>query len=242
MKTRLSLIVAVLASLPVGTLAAALPEIVFIAPTNHTMPLAQFVDGKLADGILKDLGDTIAKRLGRQARFVSVPSKRVGLELARGAADSVCYVMPDWIDGDFNWTRPLVPNVLLLIAQPDAPVVHTLADLKGQRVGTVLGYRYVMLDAALGAQFMRDDAPSIQHLLGKFGVARSPYALVEQTTLAYRVRTDHAFRARTDLTIATFKARCAFSRTSKIPFADVERVAGAIASDGSIDAIMARYR
>jgi polar amino acid transport system substrate-binding protein len=242
MNARLSLVAAVLATLPVATLAAALPEIVFIAPTNHTMPLAQFVDGKLVDGILKDLGDTIAKRLGRQARFVSVPSKRVGPELARGAADSVCYVMPDWIDGDFNWTLPLVPNGLVLIAQANAPVVRTLADLKGKRVGTVLGYRYVMLDAALGAQFIRDDAPSIEHLLGKFGVARTPYALVEQATLTYKARTDPAFRARADLTIATFKARCAFSRMSKIPFADVERVAGAIARDGHIDAIMARYR
>ncbi|HZX28525.1 MAG TPA: ABC transporter substrate-binding protein, partial [Telluria sp.] len=137
---------ACLCALACGPAAAGPAEIVFLAPQNHAMPIARFEHGRLAGGILKDLGDAIAARLGVPARFVSVPSKRVALALRAGEADGVCYVLPGWIDGDYRWTQPIIPNGVAVVAHGGAPVVHSLSDLAGHRVGTVLGYRYPLLE------------------------------------------------------------------------------------------------
>jgi polar amino acid transport system substrate-binding protein len=221
---------------------AAQRELVFIAPTNHTMPFAQFKDGRLNVGILKDLGEAIAQRMGRQARFISVPSKRVGMVLAAGEADAVCYVKPEWIDGNFNWSVPFIPNGGTVVAQPDAPRVHSLPELAGKRVGTVLGYRYPQLEAALGDQFLRDDAPSMEHTFSKMRAHRMQYALIEKMTIAYHMRKFRDARLRVDFEFDAFKAQCAFARSSAVPFADSQRAIAAMVDAGAVDAILDHYR
>src|ERR1700740_832275 len=75
-------------------------EMVFIAPTNHVMPLVELQQGQLTGGILKDIGDALAARLGRHASYLVLPSRRVPLGLQEGKADALCYVMPAWVEGD----------------------------------------------------------------------------------------------------------------------------------------------
>src|SRR5471030_2525969 len=74
--------------------AAEAPPLLFIAPTNHSMPMARFQNGELTGGLLWDLGELIARRMGRRAVFVSIPSRRVSDALSDGHADAVCYVLP----------------------------------------------------------------------------------------------------------------------------------------------------
>jgi polar amino acid transport system substrate-binding protein len=240
MKTRLRRLACACALLAAGSALAG--EMVFIAPTNHAMPLAQFKDGRIVGGIIYDLGEAIARKLGRQARFISVPSKRVGIELAAGEADALCYVLPNWIDGQFNWSRPLIPNGVVVIAHPDAPVIHTLRDLDGRRVGTVIGYRYPEVEAVLGKGFIRDDAPDSEHTFSKLSAGRTNYAIVEQAMLAWQSRSDKSVHVRSDLVYVTFKAKCAFSRAGRVPFAQPEHAVDVLLEQGAVEEILARYR
>lgn len=221
--------------------AQAQQEFVFIAATNNTMPLAQFDGRRLTGGILKDLGDAIADRLRRKVRFLDTPSKRVWDVLARGEADGVCYVMPEWAEGSFNWSKPLIPDGAAVIAHPSAPALHRLRDLANKPVGTVLGYHYPEVEV-LGNQFVRDDAPSMEHNLSKISAGRRQYAIVELTALAYRLRIAPSVKLRTDLVIANFKARCAFSKRSTVPFANIEQAIASLLNDGSIDKILGHYQ
>jgi polar amino acid transport system substrate-binding protein len=221
---------------------AAHEEIVFIAPMNHAMPLAQFKDGRLSGGILMDLGVAIAQRLGRTARFVSVPSKRVSMVLSKGEADGVCYVMPHWIDGDFNWSRPLIPNRMLVVAHARAPLVGTVAALSGQPIGTVAGYRYPEMEAALGKGFVRDDAPNGELSISKLRAGRTRYAIMGESMFDYQRRNDASFQARSELVVASVTTQCAFSRTSTIPFAQVEHAINAMIEKGSVREILSHYR
>ena len=107
---------------------AAQPEIVFIAPSNHAMPWAQFKNEKLSGGLLKDLGELIAARLALKAKFIVIPSNRVRGVLLGGSADALCYVRPEWIDGQYNWTPSLIQDGAAVVARSGAPVIHTLAD------------------------------------------------------------------------------------------------------------------
>jgi polar amino acid transport system substrate-binding protein len=221
---------------------AAEPDIVFLAPLSSAMPLARFDDGQLSEGILKDVGEAIAAKLGRRALFLGVPGKRVEFMLRAGQADGVCNVLPSWISGDFAWTRPLIPNAGIVISRTDAPVVRSLNDLAGQRVGTVLGYRYPALGTAIGTLFVREDARTVQQVFLKMEAGRHAHAIGERLELDYELRGNPGLKLREDLVYENYKTACAFSRASKIPFGAVEAAVDALAAAGAIDAILAHYR
>ena len=61
----------------------------FIAPENLSMPLAGFKNGELTEGIIKDLGEAIAARMGRKAVFIAIPSKRAQQFLGGGEGDEI---------------------------------------------------------------------------------------------------------------------------------------------------------
>jgi polar amino acid transport system substrate-binding protein len=217
-------------------------EIRFIAPTNHVMPLAGFDGQTLRQGILKDLGDAIAQRLGVTVRFISLPSKRVSAALAAGTADGVCYVMPEWIDGAFNWSNPVLPNHGVVTARAGTAPVASIQALADQPVGTVIGYRYPDFEQTLGRHFVREDALDMTANLLKLEHGRMAYAIMEQTTFAYHQRTPSNPRLAQVLQYSSFKTQCAFSQRSAIAFADISRAIDALAADGSIEKILARYR
>jgi polar amino acid transport system substrate-binding protein len=221
---------------------AAPRELVMLAPQNHTMPVAQFAGDQLTGGILKDLGDALAARLGRSARFIAVPSRRVGMMLASGQADGVCLVQPAWIDGDFHWSAALIPTGGAVLARADAPPVGRLDDLRGKKVGTVAGYRYRYMESVLGKDFLRDDAPSSEHSLRKLLAGRTQYALMELSIAAWQVRNDRHHALRLDITYENGMARCAFSQQSSIPYADIKRATDSLAAEHGVEKIMARYR
>lgn len=221
---------------------AAEPEIVFIAPSNHAMPWAQFKEEKLSGGLLKDLGELIASRLGRKAKFIIVPSNRVRGVLSGGTADALCYVRPEWLDGNYNWTPSLIKDGAAVVSRAGAPVIHTLSDLHSRPVGTVIGYRYPEIETALGHGFVREDAPSMESNLRKLIAGRMEYAILEKMVLDYHIRKDKSIQLRVDLLYISFDAQCAFSLSSKIPFADVIRVIKLINEDGSAEEIFSRYR
>jgi polar amino acid transport system substrate-binding protein len=222
--------------------AAGPEEMVFVAPTNNTMPLVRFQGGALTGGILRDLGLAIAAKLGRTARFDAIPSKRVWTVLREGGADGVCYVMPAWAEGDFHWSRPLIPDGAVVAAHAGAPVVHGLAELYGVPIGTVLGYHYPTVEAQLGKGFVRDDGPTMEHNLGKLGAGRRQYALAELISVQHVMRRPGAPQIRIDIVFEHIKAHCAFSKRSRIPFAEVERAIDALLQEGTIERILAAYR
>ncbi len=216
--------------------------IVFIAPLNDSMPLARFENEVLAGGIIKDLGDAIAFRMGLPVRYLSLPSARVSIGLNKGLADSLCYVLPQWMTGDFYWSKPVIEDAEMIVTRADVPVLHGLADLAGARVGTVIAYHYPEVLAALGPDFLRDDAQSMELNIRKIVAGRMKYAIVEKLPFDYALRRDPMPSVRVDLIYAPFTARCAFSRHSTIPFAAFDKAVDALIADGTVARIMAAYK
>ena len=217
-------------------------ELRMIAPLNQVMPLAQFQGDKLTGGILKDLGEAIAQRMGRRVDFVSVAGDQVGAALTAGKAHGICYVRPFWIDGDFDWSRPLIPDAELVASLPDAPVVRSLLDLRDRPVGTVTGYRYPRVEQVLGLRFERVDSPTMEENLRRMSRGGAQHTVLGRATLRYQLKSNPALKLRADLVFASFTAQCAFSRRTGLPFTDVERAINALYSDGTVNAILARYR
>ena len=213
-----------------------------LAPLDQTMPIVRFQNGALAGGILKDVGDAIAQRLGRRASYISVDVQGVAPALSSGRADAMCYVMPFWIDGDYNWSAPMLPDTEMVVAQAQMPHLRSLKDLKDKPVGTVAGYRYPRVERVLGGRFVRVDSGSMELNVQQMVTGKAPYTMVGENTLLYLQRIHPELKLRPELVFSNFKAQCAFSRKSQVPFEDANRVMDEMLKDGSITQILARYR
>lgn len=223
--------------------AARATELVFIAPTNLTEPIARFVNGQLQDGVLRELGDALARRLGLQPRYLSLPGLRVAQALRNGQADMVCYVLPAWLDGDFHWTVPVLPNAEVVAARPGAAPVRTLADLAGQRVGTVHGYRYthMLSEPDQPLPFERFDAPDTRANLAKLALGRMDYAIAEELSVRDYVRRQPESKLEVAFTVLRYTAQCALSKASAIEFERVNQGLSAMVREGEVRRILARY-
>lgn len=217
-------------------------ELLMVAPLNQAMPLAQFDNDKISGGIVKDLSEAIARRMGRNIAFISVAGDQVSATLAHGKADGICYVRPFWIDGDYHWTRPLIPDAELVASLPSAPVVRSLLDLRDRPVGTVAAYRYPRVEQVLGLRFVRQDSATMEENLRKMMQGTVRHTVLAQSTLAYQLKINKALKLRPDLIFAAFSAQCAFSKRGNIPAAEVDKAVNSLVEDGSVEAILARYR
>ncbi|QYF91745.1 transporter substrate-binding domain-containing protein [Massilia sp. PAMC28688] len=217
-------------------------ELRMIAPRNQSMPLAQFEGGHISGGILKDLGEALAARLGRHAVFTTVDGMRIPAALTAGEADGICYVRPIWIDGDYHWSQPLIPDAELVAARPGAPVLRSLLDLRDRPVATVAGYRYPRLEQVLGLRFQRLDSTTMEENLQLVLAGKARYTVVGKSTLAWHQKRNPQLRLRADLVFASFSAQCAFSRRSRVPPAEIDRAISSLVQDGSVTNILARYR
>lgn len=237
MKRRLLAPLLLLAS----ALAGAEPPLVFIAARNHAEPLSRWdARDRLTGGILLDLGDLIARELGRQAHYLSLPSKRAPQGLRNGQGDLICYSHPDWIGRDgLHWTPLFIANAYVIAAHASAPPLPRLEDLVGQRVGTVLGYRYGEIESRAG--FRREDAPDMGANLRKLAAGRLRYALTDLISLQAAQR-EAPQQLREALRLDPFQAGCALSRRSKLAPAQLDAAIQALQRRGEIERLLARYR
>ena len=233
-----------LATVLAGTAAAqSAPPLRFVAATNNALPIAAFdANERLVGGITKDLGELIAARLGRPVQFVSLPARRVSAALVAGEADAVCFVLPEWLQGDFRWTRGLIPDAILVAAHADAPGLAGLEGLASEPVGTVAGYSYTRVERALGKPLKRVDGASMAANLRQLAAGRVRYAVVEKTALQFFMREQPTAPVRVAWVVDRFDARCAFSPHSGVPFAEVAQVLDQLVRDGSVERVLARYR
>jgi polar amino acid transport system substrate-binding protein len=227
---------------PFGTASASSDALRMIAPLNQTMPLASYEDDKITGGILKDLGEAIAQRVGRPIVFVSVAGDQVGAALSSGKADGICYVRPFWIDGEFDWSVPVIPDAELVASLPDAPKVRSLLDLRDRPVGTVTSYRYPRVEQVLGLRFERIESPTMEENLERMRKGGARHTLLGRATLDYQLKLNKKLKLRPDLVIASFTAQCAFSRRALTPFSETDKAIKSLVADGTVKAILDRYR
>ena len=217
-------------------------DFVMVAPLNQSMPLAQFDKGKLSGGILRDMGLALSRRLGRTAQFLTVPVDGTAAALTEGKADGLCFVLPHWIDGDFNWSVPFMDDAEMVVSRKGAPPIRSLAALRDLPVGSVKAYRYPRVEQVLGGQFVRRDSLTTEENIRKLADGKVEHALLSKSAVDYYHYSNRAAPLRPDLTIAAFQAQCAFSKKSDVAFADIDRVFNMMLKDGTIERIIARYR
>lgn len=216
--------------------------LIVLVDTGTEMPMAAFRDGQLVDGMHKDLGQALAAKLGREARFLLLPRKRIAMALESGQADVICLYLPPWLPGKFAWSQGFFPVSEVVVSDTSVPQPHNLADLKGQPIATVLGYYYPELDKALAADFVRDDGHSSSGNLRKMAAGRLHHAITQKNTLDYYIKVGEKLSLHPPLVVKNYKSQCAVSQKGNVSVSEVNKAIGQMVKDGSVSKIISNYQ
>lgn len=208
------------------------------------MPQALFKDGEAVDGLQVQLAREIGRRLGRSVRFHLVPRRRVAAMLAEGKeADLICNYLPGWLPGPLQWSRAYLDDADLLLTATRRPAPGRLQDVAGQPVGTVSGFLYPEVEAVLGPEFRRDDAPNAMATLRKVALGRVDHAIVGRVVFEYLMRRGEVpADLHPPLPISRVKTACALSPRSPVTLTQLNAALAAMQADGDVARIVDRYR
>ncbi len=221
-------------------------NITFAVSTGSAMPMTEFRNEQLTGGLLKDFGDALAQEMGKAPRYLILPRKRVEAALADGSADLLCDLRPEWLDGKaWSWSHSVFTNNMIIASRSDTAPLERLGQLSGQRIGTILGYRYPEVEVQLGPrQFRRDDAATDDLNTNKLLNARFKYVMSNSLYYNYQ-RKVHPAGARLNpavFTVRAFDTYCALPPGGRIAIDQVNRAIGAIRKRGGMQQIYARYQ
>jgi ABC-type amino acid transport substrate-binding protein len=214
------------------------------AASQAPLRYVEKIDGMLTDAQQKPsafqqrMGAALARQLGRTVQFVALPRTRIMAALESGEGDVLCSYLPEWTPGDVDWTRAFIPVVELLLTLPHVNAPETIDDLRGKRIGTVLGFRYPTLEKALGQDFIRDDAPTSTLSLKKWMAGRFDYMVTPRNVITQHLAggtLPHGYHV---MTISEVKTKCAVSRKSKITVEEVDAAINALEKSGELPGIL----
>jgi len=220
-------------------------ELVFGVSTGSAMPMTEFSKGELAGGLLRDFGDALARELRYQARYVSLPRKRVEAALADGQVDLLCDLRPEWLDGrSWLWSDTVFINEQIIVSRRDTAPLAALPALAGERIGTILGYRYPRMEKVFGPRFVRDDAASDDVNLSKLLNHRFSYLITNSLYFDYQLTThpQRAGLAPAYLKVMTFDTYCVLPPHGKLDLPRLNQAIAALRRRGDIDRMRDRYR
>ncbi|MDR7296623.1 ABC-type amino acid transport substrate-binding protein [Pelomonas aquatica] len=232
---------AVLASW-VGAASAEPPVLRIVAPANQSMPMLRLEGHRPVDGVLKDLGELLAQRLGLSPVFIALPSKRAGPAVASGAADLLCYVKPEWLDVQVLWTQSFLSGTGIIAAGPNAPPVSRLHDLRDEPLGTVLGYRYPVIDQAFNQAIRREDVADAETNLRRLALGRLHFVVTDRAALAYYLKANPTAALREVLEVEHYQLGCALSPGKADLLQPLNKAIDRIQLDGSVAKLLGRYR
>jgi ABC-type amino acid transport substrate-binding protein len=184
------------------------------------------------------LGAALAHQLGRQVQYIKLPRNRIMAALENGEGDILCSYLPEWLPGEVDWTHAFIPISEVVVSSPRVLPPATVADLRGKRLGTVLGFLYPELEKTLGQDYIRDDAPSSALSVRKWLAGRFDYMVVPRNVLDKQVNAGRMPAGYHVLTVYEVTARCAVSRKSKISVADFNSAIDALDKTGELPKIL----
>jgi polar amino acid transport system substrate-binding protein len=220
-------------------LSAVAAELVVLVDRAADMPMARFESGGLVAGLHKELGEALARNLGRDVRFLILPRKRIARALQAGEADLLCGYLPEWLPGDYLWSRTVFTADEVLVTDTTVPAPRSIEDVRGQRIGTILGYAHPEMEKVLGKDFVRDDAPNMEVNFEKLARGRVHHILIARGVLDYRQRLrQQPLKLYPPLPVMSFQARCAVSRNGHVTLAEIDEAIKRGYQEGTITGIV----
>lgn len=206
-----------------------------------------FVEGgNLVGGFFFDLGKELGKQLGVQVAFRAYPRKRIEDALARGEVDALPFENPVW-DADskrFLWSKPyFVDRSQILLPEHGIADVSSAADLKGLRIGTILGYYYSTLEADFrNGIAQREDVQTLKQNIAKLRSNRIDALVASEYELNWVVGVESESFRRGSWIVESSPVSMAISPLSTLPPEKIMKALEVLQTGGAVRRIWTRYQ
>ncbi len=211
--------------------------------------LVEEPNGKI-HGIMIDVMKAIASKHGLSVKITPLPEKRAIRGMAGGDIDAYTKAK-EWVDDPnaYLWTDPVLDSTDVLIFPKDRPIhFETPDDLKGKKIGAILGYRYPLLVPYFAdGRINRDDVKKDSLMLAKLLKGRDDAAIINKHVALWVIRQNPEFKGKfafSEKPVGT--AGCRFMFTPKQswgPFIEIfNKELAAMKGDGRLEAIIRKYQ
>lgn len=213
---------------------------------HNAPPYAIVEREQLTGGIIFDVGQAVAGRLGTTATFIEVPRARYEAQLRGGKIDVTCMTNPQWLqDPDsLAWSPPLFEEADILVQQQGSSPWRSLNDLAHRRIGTIHAYRYPTLESLFATgKAQRDDGANLDGNMRRLVLGRLDGLVDADIPIRYWMRTnnlrDHFVVAKFE--VSRHNVHCAISPLTRNGVDAVRAVFNEITQDGSLRRIIGKY-
>lgn len=207
-------------------------------------------DGEtLKGGIIKDFGEALSAETKIPVKFKFTSRKRIEAELKDGSVTAACIHNPNWTKerDALQWSVPLFKEEKWLMVNKAKPLpIKAIGDLKGKKVGTILGFYYPKelssMFASKGAS--REDVSSLNQNFDKLEKGRIDTFVDSNLQVLYHLKTTNSASKfeKADLILETVEIHCGITKNTKISLDAVNKGIEAMKTKGTMDAILKKYR
>jgi polar amino acid transport system substrate-binding protein len=226
--------------------AASAPALTLGYSDGDGEPFYLVKDGKLVGGFFFDLGQELGAQLGVPVVFKQYSRKRIEDALVSGEIDVLPYENPEWSadPAQFVWSKPyFVKESLILLPKNHGSDVASSADLKGMRLGTILGYYYPTLDPQFAAGVIqRDDVATLEQNVAKMRIGRIDALIASRNELDWIVGVQNEEFKRGSWIADSSPVSMAISRQSSVTPEAIVQAVDTLRRQGAIQRIWAKYQ
>lgn len=222
------------------------PQLVVNYSPSDNAPYVLLTQAPVESGIIVELMQEFARRADVEVVFQLTPRKRLEYSLEMGRIHIVVTSNPKWLEQPDNvdWAIPLFDEKNVLVIRRGSPDIADIEDLKGLRVGTILGYAYPEIDLLFeqGDSF-RSDSVEMLHNLTKLRAGRLDAVITSDIQGAWLIK-QNGFKS--ELVFGSYlvseqKLIPAVSRLSPVPLETINRVFQSMLDDGFVAKLLLKY-
>ncbi len=152
----------------------------------HNFPPYEYMLNDKPDGVMLDIIPIIFKRAQVPFDLKFLPFKRALKEIDNGKIDGlfIFYKTPERMK-IIDYSEPIVESSLVFFVRKDSDLkFEKLEDLKGKKIGALLGYKYSD-EFDVYTDFKRDDASTHETNLKKLSMGRTDAYICDKTVGIY---------------------------------------------------------
>jgi polar amino acid transport system substrate-binding protein len=213
---------------------------------GNAEPYAFISGNTMTGGIIKDIGDAVARELNIKVEYKISTPNRIKVEVKDGTIHVLPIFNPAWTPSpnDFNWTSVLFPETNIFVTSKARPLaIKGFDDLKGKRIGTIQGYYYPTLDPYFKkGDMVRDDAGSLQQNFDKLKAGRIDALIDSNVILSYKLKSLGADFQASTFVAASQDIYFGLSKTLPVDGAKLLAAFEKIKKSGELDSILKKYR
>lgn len=214
----------------------------------NSEPYSFSKEGKLTGGIIKEITDALAAELGVTPVYKDVPRKRIYTSLESGETMMASITNPEWVEDKtkYNWSIPLFEEKnIFAVSSAKKISIKGFEDLKGKKLGTMLGYYYPgLMEMFDKKEIIREDVLLLEQNFKKLEAGRIDALIDSDILMTYYIKKNKLEQKIIFAEMTASKHMIYFAVSKKSPI-NIEKINGAFSKlkeKGKIDEIIKKYK